>query len=53
MQHDPHTSFIVAAYLVAAAVVAAMVLTIAFDYRSLRQQLRRFGDRGEDGRGVR
>ncbi len=47
MNHDPHTGFIVAAYLIAAAVVATMVVAILIDHRSLKRQLRRFGDAGE------
>ena len=51
MEHDPHTGFIVAAYLIAFAVVAAMIVVILVDYRTLKRQLRRFGAKGEDGRG--
>ena len=52
MEHDPHTGFIVAAYGIAALVVATMVVAILLDHRSLKRQLRRFGDDGE-GRGGR
>ena len=51
MEHDPHTGFIVAAYAVAVAVVAAMIVAIVSDYVGLKRQLRRFGAKGEDGRG--
>ena len=47
MEHDPHTGFIVAAYAIAALVVASMVVAILVDHRSLKRQLRRFGDDGE------
>lgn len=46
MEHDPHTGFIVAAYAVAAAVIATMIVAILLDYRSLKRQLRHFGDDG-------
>ncbi len=50
MEHDPHTGFIVAAYLVAFGVVACMVVAILLDYRSLKRQLGRFGAKGGDRR---
>ena len=47
MEHAPHTGFIVAAYAIAAFVIATMIVTILADHRSLKRQLRRFGDDGE------
>ena len=46
--HASHTGFIVAAYAVAALVVASMVLSIAMEHRALRRDLRRCGARGLD-----
>ena len=43
MEHDPHTGFIVAAYILAFVVVASMIVAILSDYRSLKRSLRRFG----------
>ena len=48
MEHDPHIGFIVAAYVIAAAVVGTMIATTLFDYASLRRRLARFGARGLD-----
>lgn len=48
MEHDPHTGFIVAAYVVAAAVIVSMIVAIVADHRSLRRGLARFGARGLD-----
>ncbi len=45
---NPHTGFIIAAYLVAGAVILSMIITIVVDYRSLRRHLARFGARGLD-----
>ncbi len=47
MTPDPHTGFIIAAYGVAGAVVAAMVLAIVLDHRGLKRDLKRLG--GRDG----
>ena len=43
MDHDPHIGFIVAAYLVAAVVIASMILVIVTDHQALKRGLRRFG----------
>jgi hypothetical protein len=48
MLHDPHTGFIVAAYVVAGTVIASMIVATLSDYRSLEQALRKFGPRGLD-----
>ena len=48
MEHDPHTGFIVAAYAIATLVVAAMVVAILVDHRTLKAGLKRFGARGLD-----
>ena len=48
MDHDPHTGFIVAAYVIAAVVVAMMVVTILADHRALKKSLERFGAREAD-----
>jgi heme exporter protein CcmD len=39
MMADPHIGFVVAAYSVAAVVIAAMIGAIAFDYRRLSAHL--------------
>ncbi len=36
---DPHTGFVIAAYAVAAAVIAAMIGAVVFDYRRLSVHL--------------
>ena len=46
--HDPHTGFIVAAYVVAAVVIVSMIVAIVSDYRGLKRSLRTFGSRGLD-----
>lgn len=46
--HDPHTGFIVAAFVVACVVIASMIFAIVTDYRALRKSLARFGARGLD-----
>jgi heme exporter protein CcmD len=48
MAQDPHTGFIVAAYVVAGAVIVSMILAIVTDYRGLKRSLRKFGARGLD-----
>ena len=48
MEHDPHTAFIMAAYVVTGLVILSMIAAIVSDYRSLRHNLKRFGDRGSD-----
>ena len=48
MEHDPHTGFIVAAYLIAAVVIVTMIVTILADHRSLKKSLKRFGAREAD-----
>jgi len=45
---DPHTGFIVAAYVIAAVVIVSMIVVIVADHRSLKRSLRRFGPRGLD-----
>ena len=45
MAHDPHTGFILAAYGLAAVVIATMLATIVLDHRALRKRLARFGTR--------
>ncbi len=39
MLSDPHIGFVIAAYSVAAVVIAAMIGTVVFDYRRLRAHL--------------
>lgn len=46
--HDPHTGFIVAAYVVAGVVILSMIFAVVTDYRTLRRSLARFGARGLD-----
>lgn len=48
MEHDPHTGFIIAAYVVASVVIVSMILVIVSDYRGLKKSLARFGARGLD-----
>ena len=36
---DPHIGFVIAAYSIAAAVLAAMIGSVTFDYRRLSAQL--------------
>ena len=48
MEHDPHTGFIVAAYVIAAVVIISMITVIVSDHRALRRGLSRFGVRGLD-----
>ena len=43
MEHDPHTGFIVAAYVVALVVIVSMIVAILSDHRTLKRNLRRFG----------
>ena len=47
MEHDPHTGFIVAAYVVAAVIILVMIGATWLDYRALKRDLKRFGARGE------
>jgi heme exporter protein CcmD len=47
MTADPHFGFVVAAYAIAFVIVAAMILVILRDYRTLRHDLARFPNRGE------
>jgi len=37
---DPHLGFIIAAYAVAAAVIAVMIASVVIDYRRLNSSLR-------------
>ncbi len=39
MLSDPHIGFVIAAYAVAAAVIAAMIGSVVFDYRRLSAHL--------------
>jgi heme exporter protein CcmD len=39
MPSDPHIGFVIAAYAVAAAVIAAMIGSVMFDYRRLSAHL--------------
>ena len=39
MSHDPHLGFVIAAYALALAIVAGMVVTILADYVNLKQAL--------------
>ena len=48
IEHSAHIPFIVAAYVVTGVVIAAMIVSIVVDYRSLRRSLGRFGARGLD-----
>jgi heme exporter protein CcmD len=48
MGHDSHIGFIVAAYAVAAVVIGTMIIALLSEYRTLRRQLQRFGERGID-----
>ena len=41
MMADPHVGFVVAAYAVAAAAIAAMIAHVVFDYRALSATLDR------------
>jgi hypothetical protein len=48
MSHDPHLGFIIAAYALALAIVAAMVVTIVTDYLNLKQALSSFSAKEKD-----
>ena len=48
MEHDPHTGFIVAAYVISAMVIVSMIVVIVTDGQALRHALLRFGTRGLD-----
>ena len=48
MEHDPHTGFILAAYVISAVVIVSMIAMIVSDGRALRRSLSRFGTRGLD-----
>ena len=48
MEHDSHTGFIVAAYVISAVVIVSMIVVIISDGRALRRSLSRFGTRGLD-----
>ena len=48
---DPHIGFVIAAYVVAAAVIAAMIGTVVVDYRRLSAQLARATRALETARG--
>jgi heme exporter protein CcmD len=39
MMSDPHIGFVIAAYVVAAAVIAVMIGAVVFDYRRLTAHL--------------
>ena len=46
MELGPHAGFIIAAYGVAATVIALLFAWIVFDYRAQRRLLMRLGERG-------
>jgi heme exporter protein CcmD len=50
LEHEPHTGFIVAAYVIATVVIVSMITVILSDYRALRKNLKKLGadeaDRG-------
>jgi hypothetical protein len=49
-EHEPHTDFIVAAYVIATVVIVSMIAVIVSDYRTLRRRLKAFGaDEGDRG----
>lgn len=48
IEPSSHAGFIIAAYGIATVVIGSMVVVILSDYRVLKQQLKRFGDRGLD-----
>ena len=51
MSEVPHIGFIVAAYLVAGAVILAMIGAILFDYRSLNRALAKLEATRRDSEG--
>jgi heme exporter protein CcmD len=51
MMADPHIGFVVAAYCVAAVVLAAMIGSVVLDYRRLSGDLDKAMRRLEDARG--
>lgn len=46
MNLGPHADFIVAAYAIAIAVIAALIVWVALDYAAQRRILRRLEERG-------
>ncbi len=50
MTGDPHFGFVIAAYLVALAVIAAMIVATLADYAGLKKRLERLAAR--TGRGL-
>ncbi len=53
MLSDPHIAFVIAAYCVAAVVIAAMIGSVAFDYRRLIAHLEEANRALEAARGAR
>jgi heme exporter protein CcmD len=53
MLSDPHIGFVIAAYCVAAVVIAAMIGSVAFDYRRLTAHLEEANRALEAARGLR
>jgi heme exporter protein CcmD len=53
MLSDPHIGFVIAAYCVAAVVIAAMIGSVAFDYRRLITHLEEANHALEAARGAR
>jgi heme exporter protein CcmD len=55
MTADPHTGFVIAAYLVALVVISVMIVATIADYAGLRKRLERLaartGRRPDAGRG--
>ena len=50
MSLGPHANFIIAAYLVAAAVIGALVAWVVFDYRAQKSALAGLDDRAGNRR---
>jgi heme exporter protein D len=52
MSLGPHAAFIIAAYLAAVAILAAMILWVVLDRRHLRRALAEIEERGARPRGT-
>jgi len=50
---DPHIGFVIAAYCIAALVIAAMIASVILDYRRLNAHLREATQALEAARGAR
>jgi heme exporter protein CcmD len=50
MNNDPYFGFILAAYLIGFAIIAAMIVAINLDYRNLKRRLAQLSARA--GRGI-